>query len=131
MVSGQHHKIGPASVVDPNAAPVSAPAIAFGACGIAMLCDQPHLRASRLHAAVVLVHVVGTARNRLSNSVVVPVAVIAAVMIRITIGLALILKDGTAPNREIRAASMVYPDAPFVGSPAVTLGASRCAVLRQ
>jgi hypothetical protein len=132
MVSISHHKIRPASMIDPNPALVRAPAVAFSARSIAMLCRHPHVCASCIHGARMPSHVVGVARNRLCVSVVVPIAVVnAAVMIHVTIRPTLILKDGIPPNREIRSASVIYPNTPFVGAPAITLRASRLAVLCQ
>ena len=132
MVSANHHKIRPASMIHPNPALVRPPAIAFGARGIAMLCYQPHLGVSRFHAAGMPSHIVGVARNRLRISVVVPVSVVIAIlMIHVAIRPALILKNGIAPNRKVRAASMVHPDSQSIGAPAVTFRASRFAMLRQ
>ena len=131
MVAVNHHKICTASVIHPNPALVCAPAIALGARGIAMLCDQPHLRASRFHAAVVPSHVVGVTRNRLRIAIVMPVPVInAAITIHVANCHALILKDGISPNRKIRAASVVNPNTSFIGAPAVPFVARGVAMLR-
>jgi hypothetical protein len=76
-------------------------------------------------------HVVGVASNRLLLFVVSPNAiVIAAVMIRVTICPALILKVAVPPNREISPASVVHPNAAVIGAPAVAFHASCFAVLR-
>jgi hypothetical protein len=63
-------------------------------------------------------------------SVPVPV-VIAAIAIHVATVPALILKRRGPSYREIRAASMVYPNALFIGAPAVAFRASRFASLRQ
>jgi hypothetical protein len=97
-----------------------------------MLRHHSHLCASRFHAAGVLSHVAGTARNRLGSSVVVvaPVAVVnAAVLIHIAACTALILKNGRPRYAKIRAASMVHPNALIIGAPAVAFRASRVAAL--
>jgi hypothetical protein len=120
-----HHKICTASVVDPNPVLVRAPAVTFGARSIAVLSCHPHHRVSRIHLARMLSHVVGVAGNRLY------VSVVAAVVIRVTIWPALILIDAISPDCEIRAASMINPDATVIRAPAVAFIASCIAVLRQ
>ena len=125
MVSGNHHKIGPASMVHPNAAPICAPAVSFGARGIAMLRRHPDFCASHIDAAGMPSHVIGVARNRLLVSVVSPIAIVIAV------GAALIRKVVVPRDRKVGSASVVHPNASFVGAPTVAFGASGVAVLRQ
>ena len=112
-------------MVHPNAAPICAPAVSFGARGIAMLRRHPDFCASHIDAAGMPSHVIGVARNRLLVSVVSPIAIVIAV------GAALIRKVVVPRDCEVGPASVVHPNASFVGAPTITFGASRVAVLRQ
>ena len=133
MAPDRHFKIRPASMVDPDPVLARPPAVPTGACGFAMLRDHTHVRVSSFHRAAMPSHVAGTARNRLkvSVSIVASVPVVdSAIMIRVTIGVALVLKDGRASHRKIRAASVIHPNPLLIRAPAVTFRASRVAALR-
>ncbi len=133
MAPDRHFKIRPASMVDPDPVLARAPAVSARACGFAMLRHHPHVCVSCFHRAAMLSHVAGTARNRLkvSVSIVASVPVVgSSIMIPVTIGVALVLKDGRASHRKIRAASVIHPNPLLIRAPAVTLGASRVAALR-
>jgi hypothetical protein len=72
------------------------------------------------------------ARNRLRVSAVQPsVVVVAHVAVCVLISCGLILVVPVFRDREIRAASVIHPDAIFVSSPAVSFGANGVAVLRN
>ena len=116
-------------MIDPNLVPFRAPAIASGASCFAMLRHHPNVCPLRFHAAGVPSHVAGVARNHLRITVSV-VAAVAVVIAAVTIYYAPILEGGRLAHGEIRAASMVHPNAPVIGAPAVAFGASGFAVLR-
>jgi hypothetical protein len=133
VVSGDDRKIGPASVVHPNSTAIRAPAIAFGAGGVAELPHQANFAASRIHVAGAPSHVVGVARNPLRLPAVLVIAILVPVIpVSAVLVIAVFIPEIPVPtDAEISPASVIYPDALVVRAPAVTFRASGFAVLRR
>jgi len=76
--------------------------------------------------------IIGIAGNRLRISAVLPVAVVVPVVaVRIPVNCVLIPVVPVFADREVRPASVIHPNAPFIRSPTVAFGTSGVAVLRR
>ena len=121
-------EVGPASVVDPNASAVVAPAIALPACRSASLLDELHTTAG-VRAAIVPAAVVGRASEARRGRRGIPAIPVIAVAITRSVSVSTPTVSTSGPDSEIRTAAVIDPHAATISAPAIPFPARRTAAL--